>query len=233
MDSSLHNWFGPDLPMVYCIAMIDDASSRLFAAFYDADSTLTNMDLMNRYMKLFGRPLGLYTDHATHFIDNHPEPAETQIQRALRELDIQLTFAHSPQAKGRVERLFETLQDRLVRMMKHRGITTIEAGNVFLLDKFIPSFNKTYARTPLSNFDVHRSAKGFDLDSILSFHDERTITNDYTFQYGGWRHQIAAEDIESRMRRAKVTIEIRTDGTMKARFFDKFLHFYRVERVDR
>ncbi|MDR1656759.1 MAG: hypothetical protein LBT47_04250, partial [Deltaproteobacteria bacterium] len=89
---SVHNWFGPDRPKVYCIAMIDDASSRLFAGFYEADSTLTNKDLIKRYINQYGCPLVLYTDKASHFIDNlhfvvksppgHAEsPVETQIQR--------------------------------------------------------------------------------------------------------------------------------------------------------
>jgi hypothetical protein len=244
MDTSKHMWFGPDRGYMYLIAMIDDATSRMFARFYREDSTLTNMDLIARYIALHGRPLAIYTDRASHFVVNPKGSSrmplelaetapETQIQRALGQLGIHLSIAHSPQAKGRVERLFGTLQKRLLPMFTHRGITTIEEANDFLSKKFIPDWDRRYARPPMTDIDLHRPAEGHDLGSILSVQESRVVTNDYTFQHGGWRLQIESRDVDPRMRRNKVIIEQRTDGSVRTRFNDKYIHVVRVERIKR
>jgi hypothetical protein len=243
MDTSVHDWFdvGSDHKF-YCIAMIDDATSDIFLRFYDADSTVTNMDLIYRYMRRYGRPVSLYTDKASHFTDNPPkgfkrpslldeERTVTQIQRAMAELDIRMIIAHSAQAKGRVERLFNTLQDRLLLMMKHRGIKTIEEANAFVDGKFLSHWRDKFTRQPLNATDVHRSVEGFDLDSIMSVQVTRIITNDYTFQYGGFRYQIESQDSNTKMRRKKIVIEKRLDGSLKAKFEGENVHFHLIGRI--
>jgi hypothetical protein len=241
MDTSEHRWFGPGRDKSYCIALIDDATSRLYARFYDSDSTLTNMGALRGYMAMYGRPLSLYTDKASHFTDNPPKDARlpwdlakkepvTQFQRALEELNITQILAHSPQAKGRVERLFSTLQDRLLHMMKHRDITNNEEANAFLDKKFITFWNGRFARPPANAEDLHRTLDGLDVAAILSERDVRTVTNDYTFQHRNCRYQIEAGDMDSRMRRAKVTIENRLDGSLRVRFNDKYIHFFQLNK---
>jgi transposase InsO family protein len=130
VDTSEHDWLEGRGEKIYLISMIDDATSRLFARFYDSDSTVNNMDLLKRYLKRHGRPVSLYTDKASHFRYNGEvdlehqlsgEVVKTQIGRALDELGIELIFAHSPQAKGRVERQFGTLRDRLVKRLLAGG----------------------------------------------------------------------------------------------------------------
>lgn len=240
MDTSEHPWFGPDRDKAYCIALIDDSTSRLYARFYRADSTLTNMDALRGYMAMYGRPLSLYTDKASHFTDNPPKGAKlsgclpkkgpvTQFQRALSELNITQILAHSPQAKGRIERLFGTLQDRLLHMMKHRGIENVEVANEFLGNKFIAYWNDKFTHPPANAADLHRTLVGFDVAAILSEQDVRTVTNDYTFNYCGSKYQIEPGDMDSRMRRAKVTIEKRLDGSLRARFNGKYIHFYQLD----
>jgi hypothetical protein len=115
MDTSKHHWLGPDRDESYVISMIDDATSRLYFRFHDADSAKTNMDLLLRYMRLHGRPVSLYVDRASHFTDNPPkgskralarameptvDPIVTQIQRAMDSLGVRMIYARSPQAKG-------------------------------------------------------------------------------------------------------------------------------------
>jgi transposase InsO family protein len=242
MDTSVHHWFGDDHDKSYVISMIDDATSRVYFRFYDADSAKTNMDLILRYLRLYGRPLSLYVDRASHFTDNPPKGSRrplkadkngpvTQIQRAAEELGIRMIYARSPQGKGRVERLFGTLQKRLVELLKHRGITTIEEANSFVTGKFIPHWEDRYTVAPLSETNVHRSVEGYDLEGILSVQESRTVTNDYSFQHCGCRYQIEAGDIKPNMRRNKVIVQERLDGTLRACFNGKYINFYLIGRI--
>ena len=169
------------------ISMIDDATSRLFARFFPSDSTATNMRLIWSYLRRFGRPRAIYADKAAHFKARR-EPtsqealggreAESQIQRALRELGIQYIAAHSPQAKGRVERSFKTAQDRLIKGMRLEGVKTMEAANRYLTDKFLPLWNRRFRVEPALSADTHRSAQGFDFKVIFSVQTTRTVAND-------------------------------------------------------
>jgi hypothetical protein len=244
MDTSVHHWFGEDRPLSHVIAMIDDATSRLHCRFYEEDSTWSNMDAIRRYVNLHGRPLSLYTDKASHFkVNKSTKDADlyrirdhepiTQLHRALDELGIELIFAHSPQAKGRVERLFGTLQDRLLKLFAFHGVTDIEAANDYATRRFIPWWNKTLAKAPLAPADLHRSTDGFDLDAVFSKHHLRTVTNDYTFQYGNSQYQIESRDIDAKMRRKKILIEERPNGDFKAEFNGKYVHyrFYRTIKM--
>ena len=149
-DTSEHDWLEGRGEKLYLIAMIDDATSRLFARFVRHDSTEENMKLLWSYLEKFGRPLAFYTDKASLFqtaekrkrdepgVEKDPvEMPPTQIGRALQELGIAWIAAHSPQAKGRVERNFGTAQDRLVKGMRVAGVTTLEQANQYL-DRRIP-----------------------------------------------------------------------------------------------
>jgi transposase len=242
MDTSEHHWFGDELPMVQFIAMIDDASSTLYGRMYDTDSTVTNMDCIIGYIRRYGRPVELYTDQASHFKvnkdskdkTNHAvdqrdgsEP-KTQIERALKESDIAITHAHSPQAKGRVERLFETLQDRLTKVMRLDSINSIEAANEYLENYYLPKWNKKFTVEPVSNFNAHRSAKEYDLEAIFSIQDERTVTNDFTIKFNSKIYQIEPGNFTGDIRRKKVLMEVRLDGSVKARYKGKYLHIHQI-----
>ncbi len=238
MDTSIHEWFEGRGDTADLIALIDDATSRVMMRFYPTDSTLTNMDMIRRHLRRHGRPLAIYADRASHFKTTRSateeeqlagREAETQIQRALRELDIEYIAARSPQAKGRVERAFKTAQDRLVKDLRLRDISTIAEANDFLESEFVPWWNRTLAQPPAQPTDAHRRIAGYDLNVILSRHTTRTVANDYTIQHNGQRYQIARKSITAGLKRAKVTVEERLDGRLLIRFRGRCLKYDAID----
>jgi len=155
----------------------------------------------------------------------------TQIGRALQELGIAWIAAHSPQAKGRVERGFLTAQDRLVKGMRVAGVKTLEEANHYLESEFLPWVNATLAVRPASAEDAHRPLeKGHDLAAILSHVEMRRIDNDYTFAWGRETYRIVRQDICSGLRGSSVRIEQRRDGSMAARFRERYLKVEKCEK---
>jgi hypothetical protein len=223
MDTSEHDWFEGRGEHAELILMIDDATSRAFMRFVAADTSETNMAVLLAYLQLYGRPRALYTDKASHFVVNRPasvseqlegHEAQTQIGRALRELDIDLIVAHSPQAKGRVERHFGTAQDRLVKEMRLAQISTIADANRFLDEHYLPWWTAQHTVLPTSPADAHRALDGHDLQAILSHQEQRQVQNDYTLQYDNQRYQILPESQLPNLRKSKVTVQQRLDGTI-------------------
>jgi hypothetical protein len=223
MDTSEHDWFEGRGEHAELILMIDDASSRAYMRFAAADTSESNMAVLYAYMQLYGRPQGLYTDKASHFVVNRPaslceqlegQQPQTQIGRALAELSINLVIAHSPQAKGRVERCFGTAQDRLVKEMRLAQISTIEAANRFLDEHYLPWWNAYHTVLPASPVDAHRSLEALDLQAILSHQEPRQVQNDYTIQYDNQRYQILKASQLPNLRKNKVTVQKRLDGTL-------------------
>jgi biotin operon repressor len=242
-DTSDHDWLEGRGEEILLINMIDDATSRWFARFVKSDSTVENMNLLERYVKKHGRPLAYYTDKASLFQTavktkrdgsrkgkEREELPPTQICRALQELGITWIAAHSPQAKGRVERGFLTAQDRLVKGMRVAGVTTMEQANHYLETEFLPWVNSTLAVTPANPDDAHRPLeKQHDLAAILSHVEKRRVNNDYTFPLGAKIYRIARKDVCAGLRGAYIRVEQRRDGTVAARFRDRYLS---VEKCD-
>ena len=236
-DTSKHDWLEGRGEEMLLIAMIDDATSRWFGRFVPSDSTVENMNVLEQYVKQYGRPLAYYTDKAALFQtaeksprgesaagkDRKPMPP-TQIGRALQELGIHSILAHSPQAKGRVERGFATAQDRLVKGMRAAGVRTREQANRYLETEFMPWWNQTLVVRPASAEDAHRSLeKHHDLAAILSHVETRQVNNDYTIQFDAQIYQIARKDIGVGLRGAVVRVERRRDATVAIRFRDRYL----------
>jgi transposase len=237
-DTSEHAWLEDRGPKLYLISMIDDASSRLHARFVLHDSTEENMRLLWSYVERYGRPVGYYTDKAGLFVtapktaryatelsrdEREPLPP-TQIGRALRELDIVWIGAHSPQAKGRVERSFQTAQDRLVKGLRVAGAKTLEQANAYLEAEFMVWWNQTIAVVPASSDDAHRPlGKEHSLAASLSYVETRQVSNDYTIQVDRQTWQIARGGIRSGLRGADVRVEVRLDGSMAVRFRKSYL----------
>src|SRR5688572_19237652 len=203
-DTSDHDWLeGRGAQRLYLISMIDDASSRLYARFVSSDSTEENMRTRLGYLELFGRPVAGYTDKARLFetaekrrrdapgVDQDPKVMPpTQIGRALRELNVVWIAAHSPQAKGRVERSFDTAQDRLVKEMRVAGVKTLEQANQYLRDEFLPWWNQKLTVEPASADNAHRKLdKQHDLAAILSHVETRQVKGNYTVPIDG-RHYV-------------------------------------------
>jgi len=239
-DTSTHEWLEGRGETIYLISMIDDATSRLFARFVRHDSSAENRRLLRSYLERYGRPLAFYTDKAGMFQvavkTKQPEQREgldrqsmppTQIARALGELGTVWIPAHSPQAKGRVERQFLTAQDRLVKGMRVAGVRTLEQANAYLEKEFLPWWNRTLVVTPASADDAHRLlGKEHDLAAILSHVEKRQVTNDYTIRWDGQFYQIDRRDIRPGMRKAWVRVEQRLDESIAVRFQD---HYVRVQ----
>jgi hypothetical protein len=232
MDTSLHDWTegrGEDMVLIH---MIDDATSRLLARFYDADTVLNHMDLLLRWLEASGRPLALYTDRHSIFEPQDKgqalPDAETQFGRALRELDIELIRAHSPQAKGRVERSFGTAQDRLVKEMRLAKVKTIVGANALLDDGLLAKHNRMFSVPPRAAGDAHRSVgTAFNVAAILSLQQQRTVANDYTVRFEN-RHFQLDKPIYPGERGGKVVIEVRLDGSLAIRLGEHYLKYHEI-----
>jgi hypothetical protein len=148
----------------------------------------------------------------------------TQIGRALAEVGIVWIAAHSPQAKGRVERSFQTAQDRLVKGLRVAEAKTLEQANAYLEAEFIPWWNQTLTVVPATAADAHRPlAKGHSLPASLSYVESREVSNGYTIQFDNKIYRITRTDIRTGLRGAQVRVEVRLDGSMAVRFRDRYL----------
>ncbi|HWC19311.1 MAG TPA: ISNCY family transposase [Terriglobales bacterium] len=236
-DTSEHAWLEGRGEKLYLVAMVDDATSRALARFVRSDSTEANLGLLQTWLLRYGRMLACYTDKAGLFQtaiktkrdqpredkDHKPMPL-TQIGRALQELNIAWIPAHSPQAKGRVERFFETAQDRLVKGMRVAGVKTLEQANAYLESEYLVWWNTNCTVEPAQPDDAHRALeKQHDLAAILSHVEYRQVRSDYTLQFARKIYGIERCDIQTGLRGSMVRIEKRRDGTLCIRFGPKYL----------
>lgn len=219
LDGSHHDWFEGRGPQCVLMAYIDDASSQVFARFYEYEGTWSALDSFQRYVKQYGVPLAVYADkHTTYRSPAEPTVEEqvagaapmSQFGRALRDLGVELIPAHSPQAKGRIERLFHTLQDRLVKEMRMAGIATMPEANRFL-PAWLAQYNRRFAVPPANATDLHRLLPaGTDVRAVLTLKTRRVLRRDRTVAHGGQLYQI-----QSRLRATHVLVEERVDGTLR------------------
>lgn len=231
-DTSDHDWLEGRGPRLYYIAMIDDATSRVLSRFAEQDTTAENMRLLWAYLLRWGRPLEYYSDRASLFYTSRQkrdgewerESEKTQMGRALEELGIGWIGAHSPQAKGRIERHFDTAQDRLVKGLRQAGVCSVEGANGYLEKEFLPWVEQHLSRPAAHPVDAHRPlGKHHDLAAILSRVQSRTVGNDYTVRIQGQRYQIDRAQIRPGLRGAAVRVEQRLDATLAVRFQQQYL----------
>ena len=234
-DTSVHDWMEGRGERLYLIAMIDDATSRALARFVRHDTTEENMRLAWTYLERFGRPIDFYTDKAGLFEVNRPgkrsnedekqaEQDKTQITRALNELGIGRISAHSPQAKGRVERFFQTAQDRLVKDLRMAGARTLEEANACLESEFLPWWNANRTKAPANATDAHRPLTPLhELAASFSHVKQRQVENNYTVAVGKQRYQIDKSAVCAGLRRQKVRVEARLDGSIAVRYQGQYL----------
>jgi len=219
LDGSHHDWFEGRGPRCVLMAYIDDANSRVFARFYAYEGTLPAMDSFQRYVTRYGIPLAVYADKHTTYQSPAPPTVDEQLAgvtptsqfgRALSELGVELIAAHSPQAKGRVERLFKTVQDRLVKELRLAGIASIEAANRFL-EAWLPIYNRRFTVQSAQAADLHRpKPAGGDLNRILCIKTTRCLRRDWTVAHHGHLYQV-----RSNVRATHVIVEDWVDGTMR------------------
>ena len=232
-DSSPYRWLEDRGPACHLIALIDDATSRIRGRFAEHDTTEENFRAFEGWLRRWGRPLAVYTDRGSIFqpagpkrIEDelHGTPARTQFGRALAELGIEWIPAYSPQAKGRIERLFETLQDRLVKEMRLAGIDTIADANWFLQTHFLPRWEERFTVAPRRPHDAHRRlGREHRLQEILSERVVRTVAQDHTVKWKGERRGVPRQDVCAGLRGARVEIERRLDGSHWLRFRGRYL----------
>lgn len=188
IDGSDHRWFEDRAPACTLLVFIDDATGRLMALHFTVtESTFSYFEAMRCYLEQYGKPVALYSDRASVFHCNShavtPGKGVTQFGRALYELNVDTFCANSSQAKGRVERANLTLQDRLVKELRLRGISTKEAANAYA-PHFIADFNGRFGKVPRSTFDAHRPLRADDdLDLILTVRVPRRVSKVLTVQY--------------------------------------------------
>src|SRR6202795_5391828 len=222
-DSSPFRWLEERGPACQLIALIDDATSKFWARFSEHDSTEENLRTLGGWLRRYGRPLAHYTDKNSIFRTTRRagiaeqlqgEGARSQFGRALQELGVEWIAAHSPQAKGRIERLFATLQDRLVKEMRLAGIDSIAAANHFLETRFLPQWEQRFTVAARNPRNAHRRlGPEQHLEEILSVRVARRVAQDHTVRWEGKRWGVVREEVCAGLRGAAVEIERRLDAS--------------------
>ena len=234
-DGSEHDWLEGRGPRMVLLGMIDDATGRILARFYPAETTAAYMDLLWRWLKRYGRPVSWYSDRDSVFHAQLKRPGEepisvpTQFSRALQELDIELILAHSPQAKGRIERLWGTLQDRWVKELRLAKVTTMQEANALLENKLIDQFNRRFVKKPADRSDGHRRLdRSQDLAVILCSRHERRVNNDYTIRFANTVYQLLPPAWPGQ-RGGHVEVQQRLDGSLRIRFGTRYLQYKEID----
>lgn len=232
-DGSYHDWLengGEEC----LLAAIDDATGKIVrAVFEDNEGVQSVFRFWISYLEAYGRPVAIYLDKFSTYKVNHKsaidnEKLMTQFQRAMAELDIRVICANSPQAKGRVERLFGTLQDRLIKEMRLVDVKTTDEANQFVCKEYIPDHNRRFEVVPRNANDAHRPLSDefrARLPSIFSVQSKRKVHNDYTIQFKNKWIQLKDTQDVTLYKKDEVTIEERLDETIHIRFKDTYLKY--------
>ncbi len=241
LDGSPHAWFESRGPKCTLLIYIDDATSRiLHGEFVDSEDTHNLMKTTRDYLLIHGRPGAFYVDRDSIYKTSRQPSIEEQLQgdsplpqftRAMKELDIEVLCAFSPQAKGRVERGFKTHQDRLVKELRLAGISDIDAANRFLKKIYIPRHNDRFAVAPAQRTDAHRALLPHPkIDEILSIRVPRVLANDFTLRHNNRFFQITPVQPLRVRPRDIITIEIRLDGSVYLRFKGALLNYKSIPK---
>ena len=237
IDGSPHAWF-EDRGLVCClIVFIDDATSRLMALrFAPVESTHAYLQTLKIYLAQHGRPVAFYSDKHSIFRVNHPDKDHepTQFSRALKALNVELICANTPQAKGRVERANQTLQDRLVKELRLAKINTIEQANLWL-PRFIADYNKRFAVEPGNSSDAHRQVlhTAEELNLTLCQQHTRILSKNLSLQFNNTEYQIQNYGKGYRLRGAAITVCEAVDGKISLLHQGKLLSYKTFKRGEK
>jgi transposase-like protein len=232
-DGSYEYWFENRGEKCCLLASIDDADSEVWAKFSGHEGVKPTFNFWRNYIERFGKPYSIYVDKFSTYSMNHKLAKEnpdtlTQFERAMLELNINIIHAHSPQAKGRVEKLFKTLQDRLIKELRLHNISAIKEANEFLEKKFLPKFNAKFMVEPRSKTNLHKKLKEQEkkkLDSIFSRQDEKTVMNDFTISHKKNYYQLGKDQPVTICKRDIITVEERMDQSIHLRLRGKYLNY--------
>ena len=234
LDGSIHMWFEDEQKYYVLLLFIDDATGTiLHMELVDAESTKNLMSATHTYITKFGRPLLIYTDQGSVYkvnVNNKEKDKFTQYQKSLKKLGIRLIHAKSPEAKGRVERSFRTHQDRLVKEMRIRGISSLEEANAFFNSYYIDKHNRKFAKEAAQPGNLHRPAeKHHDLDVIFSTEEIRIMKNDWTIQYHNELFQLEKDQIAHIRPKSEITVHEHFDGTIRLSIRGYLLNFKKIQ----
>jgi hypothetical protein len=227
MDTSEHDWLeGRAAETMVLIAMIDDATNDLHARFFPRDTGVANQWVIMDWLQSRGRMGALYTDQASHFSQNaNGTRTQSAIRRGLEAMGVELILALSPEAKGRVERLFGTLQDRLIKEMRVAEVSSMAEANLFLEECFLPFWRRRFRVEPTDFTDAHLPLEtGTDLLRLFAEVETRVIAKDFTIRYRNQFWQIIPAEADPRMPLRRVHVEERPDGTMHFRWEERYVH---------
>src|SRR3984957_16845355 len=238
LDGSHHDWFEGRGPRCVLMVMVDDATSRVWAQFFEEETTRASYDMLEQWAHEHGLPQSLYVDRdsiyrcegegsiADQLAGKEPQ---TQFARAMGQLAVDLILANSPKAKGRVERINGVMQDRLVKALRLEAISDNKSANAFLKDKFLPEFNRKFGVKAASQADVHRPAPA-ELDQILSWQEERVVHRDWTVLYQRAWYQVDRQHEAMSLAGKTVTVRTLRDGTVQLERGGKKLRCKRLDR---
>jgi len=218
LDGSIHDWFEGRNEKCCLLACVDDATGKVWGRFAKTESYKTVLSATKDYCLQNGKPIAFYTDRGGVFkvnLNNPDSVYKTQFERALKELDIKIIHALSPQAKGRVERFYKTAQDRLVKELRLENISNIEDANRFLEKEFIPKYNKKYAREALKEGSLFRKTNLAELEQALCLKEFRILRNDFTVRYKNKIFQLKKQQKTILVPKDKIKVLEHLDGKIE------------------
>jgi len=233
-DGSYERWFEDRKPKCCLLLSVDDATGDITHAKFDEhEGVFPVFTFWQEYLLKHGKPMSIYMDRFSTYSMNHKTAKEnpdtlTQFQRVLQELRIEPIVAHSPEAKGRIETMFSTLQNRLIKEMRLRNICTKEDANKYLKEEFIPWYNAKYAKQPRSKTNLHSKLNKIEqknLSSILSRQEKRVVQNDFTISFKKQWFQLTKQQPATICKQDKVIMEQQMDGSIKIRLRGKYLNY--------
>jgi len=232
-DGSYEHWFEDRGGEICLLASIDDADSEVWAQFNEHEGVKPTFNFWRDYIERFGKPNSIYVDKFSTYSMNHKLAKEnpdtlTQFERAMKELNTGIIHAHSPQAKGRVEKLFKTLQDRLIKELRLNNISAIKEANEFLERVFLPRFNAKFMVEPRSKANLHKKLNEQEkkkLDSIFSRQCEKVVMNDFTISHKKNCYQLEKIQPVTICKRDRVTVEEQMDQAIQIRLRGKYLNY--------
>jgi len=241
LDGSHHDWFEGRAPKCVLMVMVDDATNRVWAQFFEEETTRASYDMLEGWVRRWGLPQSLYVDKdsiyrcegvgsiAEQLAGKEPQ---TQFGRAMEQLGVELILANSPQAKGRVERMNGTLQDRLVKALRLASISDIVKANEFLAKEFLSGFNRKFEVEPASQADAHGGVPR-ELNQVLSWEEERVVQNDWTVVCKGQWYQLDRRHESLSLAGKKVIVRTLRDGTVQLERQRLKLRFQRLSERPR
>lgn len=236
-DGSHHDWFEGRGEKCVLLASRDDATNQTEALFVPAEDTLSVLKFWKSYFLKHGKPKSIYLDCHSIYKTTRPIQGQgedfdlTQFERAMKELEIEVIHAYSPQAKGRVENLFGTLQDRLVKELRLEGIADMMRANQYLKTRFLPAFNRRFSLLTKLSVNLHQMlGSQTDLDKILAIRKTRYLNNDFTLRFENRWFQLAKIQPTLVLPRQSITIEKHLDGHLKICLRDQYLNFQEIPK---